>query len=126
MARVRELMSKQIVAVSKNASLGSAIKLMRRAHVSVLPVLEGTTLSGLIGMEEAEREQERWGNERKLSELRLRLLFAEELDEPERVAKLMVTNKISRLPVVNNAIEMKCVGIISSTEIARSHKKKIL
>lgn len=126
MERVRDLMSKQIVAVSKSTSLGSAIRLMKRARVSMLPVLDGARLCSVLSRVEAERELERWGEEKKVSELRLRLLFADQLDKPERAARMMVANKITRLPVVNNALEMRCVGIISSTEIARSHKKKIL
>lgn len=126
MVRIRDLMEKHMVAVSKSTSVGSAMELMKRAHVSVLPVLEGTTLAGVLTMAEAERQGDRWGKEKMVSDLSLRMLFVELNDKPEKAAKIMVTNKINRLPVVNNAAGMKCVGVISSTEIVRSHKKRIL
>jgi len=126
MARIRDLMQKHIVAVSRNTSVGAAMELMKRARVSVLPVLEGTTLAGVLTMSEAERQGDRWGEGKMVSDLNLRLLYVELSDKPDKAAKLMVTNKVNRLPVVNTSKDMKCVGVISSTEVARHHKKKIL
>lgn len=118
-------MNRHIVAVSKVASVSAAIQLMKSARVSVLPVLDGKLLYGVLTMDEAERQLERWGDDRNVGSMRLRMAFAEVGDKPEKAAKLMVTNKLNRLPVVDTASGMKCVGVVSSTEIARKHKKKI-
>ena len=126
MARIKDLMEKHMVAVSRSASVGAAMRLMKRSHVTVLPVLDGTTLSGVLTMSEAERQAERWGETKDLGDMNLRLVFVELNDTPEKAAKTMVLHKLNRLPVVSTAAGMKCVGVISSTEIARSHKKRIL
>lgn len=125
MARVADLMSKHVVAVSKISSVSTAIELMKRSRVSVVPVLDGKLLFGVLTMEEAERQLGRWGDERNVGSMRLRLLFAEAGDKPESAARVMVVHRLNRLPVVDSASGMKCVGVISSTEIARRHKKKI-
>ncbi|MDE1855324.1 MAG: CBS domain-containing protein [Candidatus Micrarchaeota archaeon] len=125
MARIRDLMQSHIVSATKDTRLGSAAKLMKAAHVSVLPVLDGERLFGVIDSAQAERELGRWGEEKRLGELRLKMFFAEAEDKPESVAKVMVANKISRLPVVDSASSMRCIGTISATEIARKHKKKL-
>jgi CBS domain-containing protein len=124
-AKVRDIMNKHIVAVSKITSVGTAIQLMKRSRVSVVPVLDGKVLFGVLTMDEAERQIERWGDERNVGSMRLRLLFAEADDKPESAARLMVAHRLNRLPVVDSASSMHCIGIISSTEIARRHKKKI-
>ena len=118
-------MDSHMVAVSKISSVSAAIELMKRSRVSLVPVLDGKRLFGVLTMKEAERQLERWGDERNVGSMRLRLLYAEEDDRAESAARMMVTHKLNRLPVVDSASGMKCVGIISSTDIARMHKKKL-
>ena len=115
-------MSRQVVAVSKSTSVGSARKLMERARVSVLPVLEGDRLVGVITSGEIEEEDA----EKKVGSVNHRLLYVESEDSPEKAAKIMVENRINRLPVVSSAFEMRCIGIITSTEVAKRHKKSLL
>ncbi len=125
MAGIERLVERRMVAVSKVTSVSSAIQLMKGAHVSLVPVLDGKLLFGILERDEAERHLERWGDERNVGTMRLRRVFVELKDTPEKAAKLMVENKLSRLPVVNSADEMRCVGTISATDIARRHKKKL-
>ncbi len=121
MARIRDLMDKHIVAVSKTTSVGLAMKLMRQAHVSVLPVLDDQKLLGVLTM----NEMEHYSEIKRVGEVNLRMLFAEADDTAETAAKTMVIHKLNRLPVVNNKEDMKCIGIVSSTEIAKSYKNRL-
>ena len=125
MAKVGDLMESRLIAVSRVSSLSTAIRLMRGARVTAIPVLDGRTLYGVLTLDEAERQLERWGDERNVGSMHLRKIFVEERDRPEKAAKIMVENKLNRLPVVDSIIEMRCVGVVSSTEIAQRHKKKL-
>lgn len=126
MVSIKGIMHRHLIAVHNDASVSSAVKLMKQARISALPVLrsKGRTneLMGVLTREEAEREP----LEKKVGEMKLHMLFVELNDKPDRAAKLMVENKISRLPVVNSTSDMRCVGVVTSTEIARNHKKRIL
>ncbi|MGC8676383.1 MAG: CBS domain-containing protein [Candidatus Micrarchaeia archaeon] len=118
MKTVKEIMQRHVLAVNASASVGTAIKLMSNARVSILPVLNGSRLVGILTKKEAEAEQ---ANAR-IGSLKLKLLYATEDDSIENAAKIMVSNAITRLPVVSEATTLHCVGIVSSTEIARYHK----
>lgn len=120
MPSISDLMHKEVVAVSRKASVDSALKLMKESRVSILPVIDEERLAGIISREDAEGKEQM-----KVGELPLRRLFVELKDKPEKAASIMVQNKINRLPVVNNSLEMRCVGIVTSTEVTGEHRSKI-
>jgi len=117
---VSKIMDRHIVAASANASVGTAIKLMQNANVSVLPVLNGSKLVGIITQKEAEAEVP----SKRLGDTRLRLVYVLENDPIEKAAELLVKNMLTRIPVVSDQTTMHCVGIVSATEIAKHHKSK--
>jgi CBS domain-containing protein len=117
--RVKDLIHRHIVAVSNRASVGSALRLMKQAHVSLIPVISDNRLVGILTKEEAEREEA----DKRLDEIRLELLFVEMDDGVEKAAKIMINKQINRLPVVNNSSEMKLTGIVTATEIVKIHKR---
>lgn len=119
MASIKGLMHKHVVAVSRSTSLGSAVKLMKKSRINVVPVLDGNELAGVLTLEEAEHGPA----EKRVGELSLRMVFIELNDKPAHAAQLMVSRNIVRLPVVNGGGDMRCVGVVTSTEIARSHKR---
>jgi CBS domain-containing protein len=121
MASMKGLMRRHIVAVCKDTSVGSAVKLMKRSHITVVPVVGNKDLVGVLTMEEAEKEPP----EMKISDMKLRLVYVNEDDKPEAAARLMVEHNLCRLPVVDSDGEMRCIGVVTSTDIARSHKKRI-
>jgi CBS domain-containing protein len=94
--------------------------LMKHAHVSVVPVLESGELVGVLTIDEAKGEPP----DKKVGDLNLKILFVEVNDKMEKAAKVMVEENICRLPVVNCANDMKCLGIVNATEIVRKHKNK--
>jgi CBS domain-containing protein len=122
MASIKGLMRKHMVAVSEDANVGSAIRMMKKARVTVVPVIGKEGLTGVLTMEEAEKEHP----DMKLSDLNLRLLYVGINEKPEAAARIMVENNLCRLPVVDGSGDMRCVGVVTSTDIARSHKKRLL
>ncbi len=118
--RIKDIMLKHVLAANINTSVGTAIKLMQNAQVAILPVLSGSRLAGIVTREQLEKEVQT----KRLGDVRLELVFVTEDDTIEKAAKLMVENSLARLPVVSEASSMHCVGIITSTEIAKYHKEK--
>ncbi|MGC8671829.1 MAG: CBS domain-containing protein [Candidatus Micrarchaeia archaeon] len=120
MASVKEIMLRPVVAVNVNASAGTAKKLMDTARVSVLPVLSGSRLVGIVTRSELEVEPQA----ERLGAMKLRLVYVTEDDSIDKAARLMVENSIARIPVVKDNVTLHCTGIVSATEIAKYHKEK--
>lgn len=116
--KVKDLMLRHAVVANINASVGTALKLMQNAKVSMLPIVAESKLVGILTKDQAEREPAK----ERIASLSLKLVYVKESDPVEKAAKLMVENALTRLPVVKE--EMRFVGIITSTEIAKYHKEK--
>ncbi len=122
MKLVSDIMHKNIVGISSAASLGSALKLMRSANVSSLPVLNGRRLAGVLTKDVAEQNDSKDA----IKSVRLKKVYLLESDSINKAAKVMEENVLSRIPVVKDGLSMQCTGMITATEIARRIKKKIL
>ena len=118
MAKVRELMSRQIVGVSVDTTVDSARKLMNSMHVELIPVLSEGKLHGILIDSDLRDAQ---GHERVAGIMR-KPVFAEADSEAGDAARKLVENAFGRIPVVNNRKEMRCIGIISTTDIVKSLK----
>ncbi len=118
MARVKDLMSKNIVGVSSETTVESARKLMNSMHVELIPVICDGRLDGIL-VDSDLRDLE---GSKKVGRIMRKPVYAEEESDDKDAAKKLVENSFGRLPVVNNKLEMRCVGIVSSTDIVKSMK----
>ncbi len=124
MASVGSVMQKHVVGLSKSTKIEAAVKLIERSSVSILPVIEGGKLIGLLTREEVEAVSSDIYKEGKVGDIMVKSFkFVEQDDSIDDAASVMLENRLARLPVVNNRRDMKCVGIITSTDIVRSKKK---
>ncbi len=121
MASVGELMQKHAVGVAATAKVSNAVRLMKAAHVSLMPVVEGGRLVGLVTKEVASIS----GNSTRLvSEVMLKPdLFVEEGMNIEAAADLMIRRHASRVPVINNRNQMLFLGIVTASDIVKEMKK---
>ena len=118
MTKVKDLMSRNIVAVSVSTSADSAMKLMKSMHVTLMPVISDGKLRGVV----FERDFGDFNGAEKVSAIMRKPIFVEEDSDHSEAVKKMVDNAVVRIPVVNNKRDMHCVGIISSTDIVKSVK----
>lgn len=118
MARVKELMSKHVVAVSVGTSAESAMKLMKSMHVTLMPVISDGKLRGVV----FEKDFGEFDGSETVSAIMRKPIFVEADSDQKEASKKMVENAAVRIPVVNNKKDMHCVGIISSTDIVKSLK----
>ncbi|MEM3791670.1 MAG: CBS domain-containing protein [Candidatus Micrarchaeaceae archaeon] len=118
-AKVKDLMSRSIVAVNRSTQIEVALKLLRNARVGLAVVIEGGKVIGTVAKEDLEKKKKG-----RVDEVMNPPIVVEESEDVEAAAKKMVKNNITRVAVVNSYREMMCVGIITSTEVAKEIKKR--
>lgn len=119
MPNISTIMHRHVVAIAKSASLETAIKLMKRNRISLLPVVDGEVLIGIL--EEESVPSGKGSVEEKMKEP----FFVLEDDDIDQASKIMLDKHVTRVPVVNNKKEMKLIGIVTSTDVASAIKMGI-
>lgn len=127
---VKDWMTREVVTVSPDASLPEAHRLMSDNNIRRLPVLKGGRLVGIVtrgdvrGAEPSEASSlSIWEINYLLAKLKIKqimtrdpLTVTEDMTLGE-VAKIMLDNKVSGLPVIGK--EGTVVGIITESDIFR-------
>lgn len=113
MSKVYQLMEKHIIGVSRDSTLAAVLKLMQGSKVSIVPVVERSTLVGIVTRKMVEDDN---GAHEKVGQIMKKPIFVKEDDDITKAVKEMLYYSISRVPVVNNRHEMHCVGLITSTQ----------
>ena len=127
MARLSEIMSRGLITVDKNASLRRARRVLNQHRIRHLLVMDGKRLVGIVTDRDLRQaapsskspltmsEREEFMDELKVVEVMSRKLITASPDTTVReAAKVMVSEKIGCLPVVNGN---QLVGIVTETDL---------
>ncbi len=127
MAQVSEIMSRGLITVDKNASLRRARRVLDQHRIRHLLVMDGKRLVGIVTDRDLRRaapsskspltisEREEFMDELKVVEVMSRKLITASPDTTVReAARVMVSEKIGCLPVVNGN---QLVGIVTETDL---------
>ena len=127
MAQVSEIMSRGLITVDKNASLRRARRILDQHRIRHLLVMDGKRLVGIVTDRDLRRaapsskspltirEREEFMDELKVVEVMSRKLITASPDTTVReAARVMVSEKIGCLPVVNGN---QLVGIVTETDL---------
>ncbi|MBI3780817.1 MAG: CBS domain-containing protein [candidate division NC10 bacterium] len=127
MAQLSEIMSRSLITVDKNASLRRARRILDRHRIRHLLVMDGKRLVGIVTDRDLRqaapssksplttREREEFMDELKVAEVMSRTLITASPDTTVReAARVMVSEKIGCLPVVNG---YQLVGIVTETDL---------
>ncbi len=120
MMKVRDLMHRHIVGVSSITTIAAALSLAESAKVSLLPVIEGSRLVGIVHIKDLKALQD---SGTRIGPAAKRPVFVAEDDDIDKVAKAIIKSGMERIPVVSDRIDMICVGMITATDIVKSRKK---
>jgi CBS domain-containing protein len=116
---VRQVMSRSIVTTKPDTSLKEASRIMGEMHIGCLVVLdESEKIVGIVTNSDVLRAiaNDKDPNTTLISDIMSRNVKVVEPDKSlEDAIKLMVDNKIKKLPVVEND---KLIGIITASDIA--------
>lgn len=127
---VKEWMAKDPVVVDENTSIMKATQLMKEHRIRRVPVLKNGKLVGIVSDRDIKEAAPSKATSLDVHELYYLLseikikdimtpdpLVLVETDSVERAAVIMLENKISGLPVINDQREV--VGIITQTDILK-------
>ena len=123
MPSVKDLMTEFVITVDLHRPLLDAVTLMKEKRVGCLVVLDNDDPVGIITERDLVRRvlAERLPLETRVSEVMSKPLITVEPDSPlSSAAKLMVKNKIRRLPVAEGS---RLVGIIVASDFAQHLSK---
>lgn len=118
-ARVSSLMSRRLVAVHPNTKVDVAIKLLKSTNVGLLPVISDGRLVGVIDDKLLLRyeTEKSFSLEERVERLMKKPVFVEMDSTVDSAMKYVIEHGLTRLPVVNSGVDMKCVGVVSATEL---------
>ncbi len=115
MITVSSVMSRHIAGVSLNTKIGVVSELMQKSHISLVPVLDGAILVGIITKDSV---GENPNGEIPAGMIMKTPVFVEEHSDIEHAVSILVKTGYSRLPVVDNKSNMRITGIVTSTGLA--------
>jgi len=114
------LIDKRIIGVSSKAKLKTAIDLMKNTNVGIMPVLDDTKLVGVLDeqfvLESASKDISQLIDSTVDSVMKkpFYISASESIDD---AIDYIIAHKASRIPVVDSEQNMRCLGLISATEI---------
>ena len=114
---VENIMSKLLLSVDASAKIGTVSKLMSRSNADILPVLEDGRLVGIINEDSLNPN-----SSDSVRKLMRKPLFVEKNRNVDYCIKYILKHGISRVPVVDSAIGMKCIGTVSSSQLLKAKK----
>ncbi len=118
--KIKDILQRGLVAISESAKVASALELLKRSGVPLLPVLEKNRLVGMISEEDLIKHAKESVTVRSIMSPPIYCTMEEPL---ESAIKLTINSKMPRIPVVDNDVNMNCVGVVSASDIT-SHIKK--
>ncbi|MGD0729366.1 MAG: CBS domain-containing protein [Candidatus Micrarchaeaceae archaeon] len=115
-ASISNLVNRHLISINSNAKSSAAIKLLTNSNVDMLPVLENGKLVGIFTKDSSNNDL--------VSSSMEKALFVEKNQDIDSTIKYMLKHNISRVPVVDSAISMKCIGTISSSDLLKIKKNQ--
>jgi CBS domain-containing protein len=117
---VRDVMQRGVVAVSGSTKISNAAKLLSKSGVTLMPVIEKNRLVGMVC--EADIKDQADADAPVSSIMRPPVYCT--VDEPlGNVVKMAINSGLPRIPVVDNDADMRCLGLVSASDMASRIKK---
>jgi CBS domain-containing protein len=121
--RAYDIMEKDVVAVSSTTSIISAVTLLENSNVDLLPVVDDGKLVGIINEDSLRSFAIRHSREEldaPIKPLVKEPIFVEASENINDVIVKVVRYNVTRIPVVDSISGMRCVGIISASDLLKS------
>lgn len=118
--RISEIMDKKLIAISPKTTVRAAIMLAKSSGVNLLLVLDGGKLIGVVGEEDLLDVD----LEKSVQGIIKRPIFVEEEDTVAVAIGKTIDNNLTRLPVVDSIKNMRCVGVVTATDLLKEASKE--
>ncbi|MCX6685461.1 MAG: IMP dehydrogenase [Methanoregula sp.] len=113
--QAEELIERKVLFVERTATVTDAEQLMNRYSIGGVPVVDKYKIIGIVSRRDVRAIISKRGNEKITAIMTKKPITASEDITSEKALEIMYTNKIERLPVVDN--KGKLVGIITMQDI---------
>ncbi len=125
MKRISDIMDRKLVAVAPSATVKSALKLAENSGVDLILIVDNERLVGVILQEELQDYLTANPNSaNQVANIAKRPIFVAASDTVSSAVGKAMENNISRLPVVDSLATMKCVGVVTATELLKAAAEK--
>jgi IMP dehydrogenase len=113
--QAEELIERDVLYVEEHASVTDAERLMHQYSIGGVPVVSKGCIIGIVSRRDVRAIVSKRGDENIKSIMTTKLVTAPEDITSEKALEIMYTNKVERLPVVNE--KGKLIGIITMQDI---------
>ena len=113
--RAEELIERKVLTVGPDATVADVERLMQSQGIGGVPVIEGGKVIGIVSRRDVRAIVSKRGSESILAIMTKRPITADEQITADRALEIMYTNKVERLPVVND--QGRLIGIITMQDI---------
>jgi IMP dehydrogenase len=113
--QAEELIERDVLYVEDSATVSEAERLMNQYSIGGLPVVGKGKIIGIVSRRDVRAIVSKRGDEKITAIMTRKPIVADENISPEKALEIMYTNKVERLPVVDN--KGKLIGIITMQDI---------
>jgi len=113
--QAEDLIERNVLSVNPNATVADVEHLMNEHGISGVPVMENGKITGIVSRRDVRAIVSKRGSENIKKVMTKKPITADEATTMESALEIMYTNKIERLPIVNN--QGKLIGIITMQDI---------
>ncbi len=113
--QAEELIERDVLYVEENASVSDAERLMHQYSIGGVPVVNKGRIIGIVSRRDVRAIVSKRGDENIKTIMTKKLVTAPEDISAEKALEIMYTNKVERLPVINE--KGKLIGIITMQDI---------
>ena len=116
--KINNIMSRDVKTVSSGMSIEELVDFMFRYKHMGYPVVDGTEIKGIVTFTDVQRVHKEERKNITISDIMTKeIITLKEDDDAVRALKLMTTNNIGRIIIIQ---DKKMIGIVSRTDILRS------
>ena len=113
--QAEELIERDVLYVEDSATVSEAERLMNQYSIGGLPVVGKGKIIGIVSRRDVRAIVSKRGDEKITAIMTKKPIVADENISPEKALEIMYTNKVERLPVVDD--KGKLIGIITMQDI---------
>ena len=114
------IVDRRLVGISAMAKLKTAIDLMINTSVGTMPVIEDGKLVGVLDerpLLEYARKNEHALSASIVGEVMSKPFFITADTSIDEAIDYIISHRVSRVPIINTRQDMRCIGIVSATDI---------
>jgi CBS domain-containing protein len=118
-ARIADIAMMRLVSVTPNTNARTALGLLERSNLPLIPVMQGRRLVGTVSESALKKNI---AEKKTVGDLMGKPLFVEQGKSIDYAIKYIMRHEISRVPVVESSIGMKCIGIVTASQLLKAKK----